>query len=900
MSIRNLDALFSPKTIAIIGASEKRGSVGQTVLANLAHFTESIRIFPVNPKHRELQGRRCFAHVGDVGQAVDLAVICTPAATVPLVIRECGQAGVRATLILSAGFREVGEAGKQLEMEVAEQAKRFAPMRVLGPNCLGFMAPQHGLNVSFVRDMPPQGNVAFVSQSGALCSSVLDWAKMENVGFSFFVSLGNMLDVGMADIIDYLSTDPATESIILYAESITNARQFMSAAKAFTRNKPIIAYKAGRFAASAKAATSHTGAMAGVDSVYEAAFARAGIVRVFEIDDLFDCAQLLARTKAPLGPRLAIVTNAGGPGVMATDSLLSNRGMLAELSDLTVKRLGEHLPSNWSHGNPVDIIGDATPERFAHAVSAVLEDEGVDGGLVILSPQAMTEPTKAAEMVIDASRHSNKPIITSWMGGERVIQGRSLLVRAGIPTYPSPDSAIRAFGYLVRYKRRRDVLYDTPRDMALNFETRPEERKEIFAEALRLQRDLLSEYAAKSLLAAYGIPVVKTLIAKTAEEAASISRKLGFPIAMKIFSPDITHKSEVGGVELNLATESEVEAAFDRIVERARTKRPDAHIDGVTVQQMVVHPNGRELIVGAKRDPVFGSVLLVGSGGIAAEVLGDHTLELPPLTERRARRMLESLRIWPLLRDFRGKPGVAMDRLYEVLLRFSQLIEDCPEILELDVNPLLATPEGVIAIDARVVVDLKAIEHPPRPFSHLAIRPYPDELIKRERLRDTTPVLLRPIRPEDEPSWHEFLRSCSPESIHRRFGYLFKTTTHEMATRFCHIDYDRELAIVAEVEAEGRRKLVGVSRLSADADHTSAEFAILVADAWHGKGIGSLLMDYGLKVCRDWKIDRIVAETSIDNERMIAMFRHRGFSTNQGEILNVVRVEKGLHGDSTS
>jgi acetyltransferase len=755
------------------------------------------------------------------------------------------------------------------------------------------MAPHLGLNVSFVSDMPPQGSVAFISQSGALCSSVLDWAKQENVGFSYFVSLGNMLDVGMADVIDFLANDRWTESIILYAESITKARHFMSAARAFSRNKPIIAYKAGRFAESAKAAASHTGAMAGVDNVYEAAFARAGVVRVFEIDDLFDCAQLLARYRSSPGPRLAIMTNAGGPGVMATDSLLAHRGVLAKLSEATLAALNAELPSFWSHGNPVDILGDATPERFAMGAKAILRDKEVDGLLVVLSPQAMSQPTAAAQAIIEAAKHSHKPILTSWMGGESVAAARALFAQAGVPTYPSPDKAIRAFSYLLTYGRRRDVLYDTPREIPLRFTHNVGARHAIFGEALRDGGNLLSESASKALLEAYEIPVVKTLVARSAEEAVEHSRQLGLPVALKIFSPDITHKSEVGGVELNLASEAEVLAAYASIVSRAQAARPDARIEGVTVQRMLVNPNGRELIVGVNRDPVFGAVLLVGSGGIAAEVLQDHALELPPLSERRVRRMLESLRAWPLLKAFRGKPAANLERLYEVLLRFSYLAADCPEILELDVNPLLVTPDEVIALDARVIVDRQAIEQPPRPFSHLAIRPYPEEFVQQKRLRGDVEVLLRPIKPEDEPLWHELCRNCSPETLHRRFRYMFKATTHEMATRFCYIDYDRELAIVAELIEQGQRKMIGVSRLVADADHTNAEFAILVADPWQGLGVGTVLMDYCLEICRGWGIQRVVAEIATDNERMISMFRRRGFTITTASS-DTYRAEKEL------
>lgn len=879
MPIRNLARIFAPQSVAVVGASTRESSVGHSVLKNLT-ATASLRVYPVNPKHRQLGDLSCWPSVGELPETVDLAVICTPAATVPDIVRQCGERDIRGIVILSAGFRETGQAGSELEAAVKSAAGEFPGTRMLGPNCLGFLAPHANLNVSFVDQLPPAGNVAFISQSGALCSAVLDWAAQEQVGFSYVISLGNALDVGVADLLDYLAADRWTESVVLYVESISEARRFMSAARAFTRNKPIIAYKAGRFAEAAKAAASHTGALAGVDSVYEAAFARAGIVRVFEIDDLFDCAELLSRRRSVRGSRLAIVSNAGGPGVMATDSLMARQGTLAKLSDETLHALNQHLPPSWSHNNPVDIIGDATPDRFRAAVSAVLSDPGVDGLLVILSPQAMTDPTASALAVIEAAELSTKPVLTSWMGGARVAPGIELMSRAGLPTYSSPEKAVRAFTYLVAHAQRQQVLYETPREVHVTSELdQKRQRIDLRTVLADNSQGILTETASKSILESYGIPVSQTLIGRTVEEAVQVSRQIGYPVVLKLFSPDITHKTDVGGVELNVADDAAVAAAFEGIVARARQLRPEARVDGVTVQPMITHPSGRELIVGAKRDPVFGMVLLVGMGGTAAEVLQDRALELPPLSERLARRMLESLRSWPLLQGYRGKPAVNVDRLIEVLMRLSQLIADNPAIDELDVNPLLATPDDVLALDARIVLDRQALERPAKPYSHLAIRPYPDEFIKTIRIKDGHSVLLRPIKPEDEPLWHELLRNCSTDTIHRRFRYMFKATTHEMATRFCFIDYDRELAIVAERVEGGQRKLLGVGRLIANTDHTQAEFAVLVADPWQNLGLGSHLIDDCLAICRSWNVQTVVAETAADNHRMIAMFQHRGFTT---------------------
>tara|TARA_R110002049_G_scaffold182485_2_gene350374 strand:+ start:114968 stop:117676 length:2709 start_codon:yes stop_codon:yes gene_type:complete len=894
MPIRNLGRIFDPKSVAVVGASNRVDSVGHTVLRNLRDGGFGGAVHAVNPKHPVIDGLPCYRTVGDVADVVDLAVICTPAPTVPEIVRQCGEAGIRGLVILSAGFRESSADGESLEASVLATAKQFEGMRIIGPNCLGVMSPHVSLNASFAGDAPEKGHIAFISQSGALCTAVLDWALQEKIGFSHFVSVGNMMDVGIAELIDYFASDQITESIILYVESINEARNFMSAARAFTRTKPIIAYKAGRFDESAKAAASHTGAMAGVDNVYEAALARAGIVRVFELEDLFDCAELLARQKIPAGPRLAIVSNAGGPGVMATDALLQRNGILAELSEQTLKELNEVLPPAWSHGNPVDLLGDAPPPRFAAAIKSVLNDRGVDGVLVVLSPQAMTDPTGAAHAVIDAVSRSEKPVLASWMGGGKVREGTETLNLAGIPTYSSPEKAVRAFMHLVTYGRNRETLYETPREVPMNFPLDRERLRAVFDTILSEGQDLLSETTSKALLDAYEIPVTQTFVARSADDAVQYADRVGYPVVLKVFSPNITHKTDVGGVELNLLDAAEVTKAFDRIKESVRQCQPNARIDGVTVQRMLVRPNGQELIIGAKRDPVFGTVLMVGAGGTNAELFRDRALELPPLSDRLARRMLQSLRCWPLLQGYRGRPGVNIDRLVNVLMRLSYLVADYPEIVELDVNPLLATADEVIALDARILLDHPSVVHPVRPYSHLAIRPYPDEFTKQARLNDGTEVVLRPIKPEDEPMWHDLVSDCSTESLHLRFRYMFKATTHAMATRFCFIDYDREIAIVAEANVGGQRRLLGVGRLIADVDHHEAEYAVLVRDDHQGVGLGSLLTDNCLQICDRWGVQSVVAEMAPQNIRMIRMFEHRGFEIDRSHPADVVLARKQL------
>jgi len=703
-----------------------------------------------------------------------------------------------------------------------------------------------------------------------------------------------MLDVSMGDLIDYFGSATETRSIILYIESITEAREFISAARAFARTKPIVAYKAGRFAESAAAAASHTGAMAGVDAVYEAAFQRAGIERIFDIDDMFDCAELLARQHVPKGDRLAIVTNAGGPGVMTTDALIAHNGELATLSDETMAQLNDFLPIFWSHRNPVDVLGDAPPDRFAKTVDVVLKDKGVDAVLVILTPQAMTDPTATARAVGQVAVQSHKPVLAAWMGSRVVNEGVGVLNEMGIPTYTTPVKAVRAFMHLVSYARNLETLYETPRDLPVEFPLDRQRLRDLFNTFLTEGTEILSENVSKAFLEAYEIPVTKPQAARSAEEAVGIADRVGYPVVMKIHSPQITHKTDVGGVALNLHNDEAVRTTFEQMTQRAKEKRPDAQIVGVTVQKMVSYPNSFELILGTKKDPVFGPVIMVGMGGVAAEVFKDRALGLPPLSEALTRRMLESLKSWPLLRGYRGKPGANIDRLIEIIMRFSYLVADYPEIKELDINPLLVTPDDVIALDARVVIDQNLVVRGIRPYAHLAIRPYPEEYVAERTLKDGTPVVLRPIKPEDEPMWHELLGSCSTQSIWFRFSYLFKQTTHEMAARYCFIDYDRELGIVAEVEEEGQRKLIGVGRLVADMDHNTAEYAVIVADRWHGHGLGGLLTDYCTEVAKKWGVKRVIAEVSKENVRMLATFRNRQFESDNGEEQDVVLMSKSV------
>jgi len=890
MNIHKLNNIFNPQRIALIGVTTNPNSVSGKVLINLVSGGFRGVVYPVNAEHEAVMGIPCYPDVKSLPRVPDLGIICTPAEKVLDFVRECGESGVRGLIIMSAGFKEIGEEGKMLEEEIRTEIKRFQGMRVIGPNCLGIIVPGINLNASFAAGMPRPGNIAFISQSGALCTSVLDWAMEGKIGFSQFVSIGNSIDVEFGDLIDYFGEDEHTKCIILYIESIQNPRKFMTAARAFARKKPIIVYKAGRFPESAQVAASHTGAMASEDAVYDAAFQRAGLARVYDIGDIFSVAELIGRNKIPLGPRLGIITNAGGPGVMATDALIASNGVLAALTPETMAKLNENLPAYWSHGNPVDVLGDARAKRIAKATRIVLEDKEVDAVLVILTPQAMTNPNATAREISALVTLTPKPLLAAWLGGQSMHEADDILVENGIPSYKTPEQAIRAFMTLVAYSRNLDTLYETPKDIPVTFSVDRQSLRDEFSNLSSGNTTILSEDISKKVLETYGIPVTRPYFAADAEEAVVISEKIGYPVVLKIQSPDITHKSDVGGVQLNLGTGKMVRAGFERIMESARMKRPAAKIEGVTVQKMASTKDSVELILGIKKDPVFGTVLLAGMGGITAELFGDKALGFPPLNERLARHMLESLKIYPLLTGYRGGQPKNIEKLIQVLIRLSYLAADYPEISELDINPLLVTAEDALALDARIVMDPQA-ENPGN-YSHLALHPYPEEFVRTVKLQDGTGIQLRPIKPEDEPLWLEMIGNCSKESLYSRFRYFFHWETHEVATRYCYIDYDRELAIVAEIMEEGKKRLIGVGRLIADPDHETVEYAILIVDAWQHKDLGNIMTDFCLEIAGKWKLKTITAQTTTDNQRMISVFQKRGFRisiNNQDSTVEVVK-----------
>lgn len=893
MAIKKLDTIFRPHRIALIGVSNDPSSVGGITLKNLVSGGFRGVVYPINPKREAVMGIPCYPDVKSLPKKPDLAVIMTTAATVPDLIRQCGEADIHGVIIMSAGFRETGEEGKKLEEKLKEQIAAFPEMRVIGPNCLGVIVPGLNLNVSFADSHPVKGHVAFISQSGALCTSVLDWAKEAKIGFSYFVSVGNAVDVGFGDLLDYFGQDSATKSIVLYVETLNNARRFMSAARAFARKKPIIVYKSGRFPESAAAAASHTGALASEDIIYDAVFRRAGLARVYDIGDIFDFTDLIGRKRVPHGRNLAIVTNAGGPGVMATDTLISLGGRLVHLSEATMKKLNDALPPYWSHGNPVDVLGDATPSRFSTAAEIVLGDDEVDAVLVILTPQSMTDPTETARAIAKLSENTSKLIMAAWLGGASMRDGVNIFTQAGIAVYTTPEQAIRAFMTLSRYSRNLDLLYETPREVPVSFQYDREELRRKYQKEIFPKAKILTEDDSKMLINDYGVDTTHPEVAGSEDEAVEIARKKGFPVVLKVMSVDIIHKSDVGGVALNIKNEDVLRASYRNMLETVATRMPEARIEGITVQRMVDTRDGVEMILGIKKDPLFGTVMLVGMGGTKAEIFRDRRLEFPPLNEKLAIQMLKSLQIWPLLKGYRGSSKKHIDKLIEVMIRLSYLAADYPEIEELDINPLIVTSSDVIALDARIVIQQDLRDEEITGYKHLILRPYPERLIKPATLRDGTEVLLRPIKPEDEPLWLEMLASCSKESIYSRFRHDFYFDSHEVATQFCYIDYDREMGIVAEIDTGERKRLIGVGRLISDPDVETSEYAVLVTDEWQHKDLGNILTQYCMEIAKNSGIKRVIAETTRDNRPMVSVFRKMEFNIHFNED-GTVSVSKDL------
>jgi len=890
-----LDVFFTPKTVAVIGATETTNSVGRTVLWNLVTSPFGGTVYPVNPKRPSVLGVKAYKSISEIPEQVDLAVIVTPPPSIPGIIRECGENGVRGAVVISAGFKEIGPEGAELERQLLKEAQD-ADIRVIGPNCLGVMSPLSGMNATFATTIARPGSVGFISQSGALCTAVLDWSLKEMVGFSAFVSVGSMVDVGWGDLIYHLGNDPRTKSIVIYMESIGNARSFISAAREVALNKPIIVIKPGRSAAAAKAAASHTGSLTGSDEVLEAAFRRSGVLRVNNIADLFYMAEVLSKQPSPKGPRLTIVTNAGGPGVLATDALIMGGGELAELTDATMAEYNAVLPATWSHNNPVDIIGDASPERYAKALEIAAKDPNSDGMLVILTPQAMTDPTRIAEQLKPLAKQEGKPLLASWMGGVDVAAGEEILNRANIPTFPYPDTAARAFNYMWRYSYNLRGLYETP-DMPEESAGWAPDRKlvaEIIGRARGESRSILTEFESKQLLAAYGIPTAQTIIATDAAAAVKAANQIGYPIVLKLYSETITHKTDVGGVQLNLGTAEAVERAFNAIQASVAEKVGAQHFQGVTVQPMIKLKDAYELIIGSSLDPQFGPVLLFGTGGQLVEVFKDRSLGLPPLNTTLARRMMEQTKIYKALKGVRGRKPVDLQALEVLMVRFSALVAEQRWIKEIDINPLLASPDGLIALDARVVVHGPEVTLDQVPKT--AIRAYPTRYVASWTTKDGNPVTIRPIRPEDEPAMVKFHETLSERSVYLRYFHfmnLEQRVTHERLTRICFIDYDREMALVAEGRnpASGEPEILGVGRMSKIHGTNDAEVAVLISDKFQGRGLGKELLARLLIVGADEKLTRLTADILPDNRDVMRICEKLGFSLKHSLEDEVVRAE---------
>jgi acetyltransferase len=884
----SFDALFKPRSVAVIGATDKEGSVGLAMMNNLKTFRG--KVFPVNPKRDQVLGLKAYPNIAAVPEKVDLAVIITPAPTVPGVIGECIAAGAKSALIISAGFKEIGPEGAELERQILAQA-RDAHMRIVGPNCLGIMNTRIGLNATFADAIANPGNVAFISQSGALCTAVLDWSFREKVGFSYFISVGSMLDVGWGDLIDYLGDDPDTDSIVMYMETIGDARSFISAAREVALNKPIIVIKAGRTAAAAQAAASHTGSLAGSDDALDAAFRRCGVLRVHTIADLFYMAEVLAKQPRPKGPHLTVVTNAGGPGVLVTDALILNGGELTALAPETIAKLNDFLPSAWSHGNPVDILGDATPERYAKALELVADDPASDGLLVILTPQAMTEATATAELLRPYARLRDKPILASWMGGDSVEAGERILNEAGIPTFGYPDTAARMFTYMWRYSDNLRSLYETPvagDDRAIH----RDEAAALIAQVRASGRTLMTEYESKQLLAAYGIPTVPTYIAADEEQAVAHAEAIGYPVVVKLHSETITHKTDVGGVHLNLCDAHAVRDACRLIKASVLARGKESDFLGVTVQPMIKR-DGYELIVGSTTDSQLGPVLLFGTGGQLVEVFQDRALGLPPLNSTLARRMMEQTKIYTALKGVRGRKPVPLDELEQLMVRFSYLVAEQRWIKEIDINPLLASEQALIALDARVVLHPAHISEAELPRT--AITPYPVEYVAPWTLHDGTDVLIRPIRPEDEPLLVEFHHTLSEQSVYQRYFHPFPLSeriAHERLTRIAFINYEREMALVAERRDEAYKPhIIGVGRLIKLRGGKEAEFAILISDEYQHQGLGTELLSRLVAIGRREGVKRIIADILPDNAAMIRVSEQVGFTCRYSAEDGVVKAE---------
>jgi acetyltransferase len=869
-----LRQLFKPESVALFGASTVEGALGTVILDNLKTGGFEGPITLVNPKYGEIDGEPCFPSLVESGREAELAVIVAPAKVVPGIITDCGEAGVGAAIVISAGFSEAGPQGSALESEMLRRAKRYG-MRILGPNCLGVIRSDIGLNATFSAGNAKPGRIAVISQSGALCTAILDWAENNDVGFSSLISTGIGADVDFGEILDFVAMDPATDSIMLYIEGIKDARRFMSALRAASRTKPVVIMKSGRHEQGSRAAVSHTGALVGSDAVFDSALRRAGALRVDDFTDFFATAKTLDSGVRTAGSRLAVVTNAGGPGVMAADHCTDVGLTLAELAPETVAALNEVLPASWSRNNPVDVLGDAGADRYAAAVKLCLEDKGIDAVLVILTPQAQTEPTAVAEQLCALRKTSRKPILANWMGSVSVAESRDLFRNNNIPYFSTPEAAVRAFGALSAYHESQQQLLQVPEPLNRDSEPEFDNAHLIIENAMEEGRRILNQAESKAVLAAFRIPIVQSIPARTAQEAMLVAQELGYPVAMKIDSPDITHKTDIGGVRLGIATARQVRNVFQELMTSVARHAPDARINGVVIEPMWKGKHGRELMIGVVRDQVFGPVVSFGLGGTLVEVFRDREVALPPLNEFLVSHLIARTRAARLLKATRGAPAVDETALKEMLLRVSEMACELPNIVEMDMNPVIASPEGVVAVDARIVV--APHNEAARPYEHMAIHPYPKEHVQRVDLSDGTEMTIRPIRPEDAIIERNFVNGLSERSRFFRFMYALSEITPEALSRFTQIDYDREMALIAVINENGKEKQIGVARYYTLPDHSSCEFAIVIADDWQARGVARRLMAALVESARSGRHTRMIGTVLTENRRMLKFVETLGF-----------------------
>jgi acetyltransferase len=887
-----LTPLFSPRSVAVFGASDKPDSVGQLVFRNMLTGGFNGKLYAINPNHPGIQGLPAYAGINDIHEPVDLAVIATPPPTVPGIIEACGIHGVKAAVIITAGFGEASHEGAALEKRIQDTARRYG-LRLIGPNCLGIMRPSIGLNATFNNGGAHVGNIAFVSQSGALCTAILDWAQCNDVGFSSVVSMGSSTDVDFGEILDYLVSDASTHSILMYIEGIRHARSFMSALRAAARIKPVLLVKVGRHEVSSKAAMSHTASLVGADDVFDAAVSRAGAVRVQSVTQLFSAARALSAGFQPVGNRLAIVTNGGGPGVMATDRAADLGLSLATLSQKSIDYLNQHLPPNWPHANPVDIIGDAPPERYYHAVKACLEDDNVDGVLAILTPQAMTKPLESAQTLIKLSNHYSKPLLTCWMGEAQVDAAREAFLKAHRPHFRTPEPAVEVFSHLSAYYRNQKLLMQVPGPLAHHVAPDVDSARLIIEGAMQEHRKVLTEMESKALLSAFHIPVAQTMVAHTPNEALLIAQQLGFPVAMKINSPDISHKTDAGGVMLNLNNAHDVRTAFAHIMENIQRNRPNARTEGISIEPMIVKTNGRELMIGVTSDAVFGPVITFGAGGTSVEIMADRAVTLPPLNHFLARELIQDTRIARMLGAFRNMPAANMNALEDVLLRVSEMVCELPLLKEMDINPLILDEHGALAADARVVVEYR--QPGADRYAHMAIYPYPSHLVSSWQLADGTDITIRPMRPEDARLEQKFIHDLSGESKYFRFMSSMQEITETLLVRLTQLDYSRELALIAVTMPQDQEIEIGVARYAINPDGESCEFALVIADSMQGKGLGQKLMVALMEAARLQGLSRIEGEVLASNHRMLKLMTRLGFDIKACESdVNIMQVSKTL------